>query len=58
MSFDYKSVKIGDFGISLWIKQSLSKMKNKIFNYSRDFMKRSVAGTGIYMSPEVLLGKQ
>lgn len=57
MSFDYKSVKIGDFGISLWIKQSQSKMKNKIFNHTRDFMKRSVAGTGIYMSPEVLLGK-
>ena len=51
--FDY----IGDFGISLWIKQSQSKMKNKIFNHTRDFMKRSVAGTGIYMSPEVLLGK-
>ena len=57
MSNDYKSVKIGDFGISLWIKESQNKMKNKIFNHTRDFMKRSVAGTGIYMSPEVLLGK-
>ena len=57
MSFDYKSVKIGDFGISLWIKESQNKMKKKILNYTRDFMKRSVAGTGIYMSPEVILGK-
>ena len=57
MSLDYKSVKIGDFGISLWIKESQNKMKNKIFNFTRDFMKRSIAGTGIYMSPEVLLGK-
>ena len=32
-------------------------MKNKILDYTRDFMKRSVAGTGIYMAPEVLLCK-
>ena len=56
MSFDANSVKIGDFGISLWIKESQSNIKNKILNYTRDFMKRSVAGTGIYMAPEVLLG--
>ena len=55
MSLDSKSVKIGDFGISVWIKESQNKMKNKIYNYTRDFMKRSVAGTGIYMAPEVLL---
>ena len=56
MSYDANSVKIGDFGISLWIKESKSNIKNKILNYTRDFMKRSVAGTGIYMAPEVLLG--
>ena len=55
MSADSTSVKIGDFGISVWIKESQNKMKNKILNYTRDFMKRSVAGTGIYMAPEVLL---
>ena len=55
MSSDSNAVKIGDFGISVWIKESQSKMKNKILNYTRDFMKRSVAGTGIYMAPEVLL---
>ena len=57
MSFDGNSVKIGDFGISLWMKESQSKMKTKIFNHTRDFMKRSVAGTGIYMSPQVIMGK-
>ena len=56
MSSDANSVKIGDFGISVWIKESQSNIKNKILNYTRDFMKRSVAGTGIYMAPEVLLG--
>ena len=56
MSSDGGSVKIGDFGISVWIKESQSSIKNKILNYTRDFMKRSVAGTGIYMAPEVLLG--
>ena len=56
MSNDGSSVKIGDFGISVWIKESQSNIKNKILNYTRDFMKRSVAGTGIYMAPEVLLG--
>ena len=56
MSYDANSVKIGDFGISVWIKESQSNIKNKILNYTRDFMKRSVAGTGIYMAPEVLLG--
>ena len=56
MSSDATSVKIGDFGISVWIKESQSNIKNKILNYTRDFMKRSVAGTGIYMAPEVLLG--
>ena len=55
MSSDSTAVKIGDFGISVWIKESQNKMKNKILNYTRDFMKRSVAGTGIYMAPEVLL---
>ena len=55
MSADSNEVKIGDFGISVWIKESQNKMKNKIYNYTRDFMKRSVAGTGIYMAPEVLL---
>ena len=55
MSLDSAAVKIGDFGISVWIKESQNKMKNKILNYTRDFMKRSVAGTGIYMAPEVLL---
>ena len=55
MSADSTSVKIGDFGISVWIKESQNKMKNKILNYTRDFMKRTVAGTGIYMAPEVLL---
>jgi tRNA A-37 threonylcarbamoyl transferase component Bud32 len=55
MSIDSNAVKIGDFGISVWIKESQNKMKNKIYNYTRDFMKRSVAGTGIYMAPEVLL---
>ncbi len=55
MSVDSNSVKIGDFGISVWIKESQNKMKNKIMNYTRDFMKRSVAGTGLYMAPEVLL---
>ena len=55
MSADSSAVKIGDFGISVWIKESQNKMKNKILNYTRDFMKRSVAGTGIYMAPEVLL---
>ena len=55
MSVDSSSVKIGDFGISIWIKESQNKMKNKIYNYTRDFMKRTVAGTGIYMAPEVLL---
>ena len=55
MSSDSNAVKIGDFGISVWIKESQNKMKNKILNYTRDFMKRSVAGTGIYMAPEVLL---
>ena len=56
MSQDANSVKIGDFGISVWIKESQSNIKNKILNYTRDFMKRSVAGTGIYMAPEVILG--
>ena len=56
MSSDGNSVKIGDFGISIWIKESQNNIKNKILNYTRDFMKRSVAGTGIYMAPEVLLG--
>ena len=56
MSYDANSVKIGDFGISVWIKENQSNIKNKILNYTRDFMKRSVAGTGIYMAPEVLLG--
>ena len=56
MSSDANSVKIGDFGISVWIKESQNNIKNKILNYTRDFMKRSVAGTGIYMAPEVLLG--
>ena len=56
MSSDGSSVKIGDFGISIWIKESQNSIKNKILNYTRDFMKRSVAGTGIYMAPEVLLG--
>ena len=56
MSYDANSVKIGDFGISVWIKESQSKLKNKILNYTRDFMKRSVGGTPIYMAPEVLLG--
>ena len=51
MSYDANSVKIGDFGISVWIKESQSNIKNKILNYTRDFMKRSVAGTGIYMEP-------
>ena len=55
MSADSNAVKIGDFGISVWIKESQNKMKNKLYNYTRDFMKRSVAGTGIYMAPEVLL---
>ena len=56
MSYDANSVKIGDFGISLWINENQNKLQNKILNYTRDFMKRSVAGTGIYMAPEVLLG--
>ena len=56
MSYDANSVKIGDFGISLWINENQSKIQNKILNYTRDFMKRTVAGTGIYMAPEVLLG--
>ena len=55
MSVDSSSVKIGDFGISVWITESQNKVKNKIYNYTRDFMKRTVAGTGIYMAPEVLL---
>ena len=55
MSVDSTSVKIGDFGISIWITESQNKVKNKIYNYTRDFMKRTVAGTGIYMAPEVLL---
>ena len=55
MSVDSNSVKIGDFGISIWITESQNKVKNKIYNYTRDFMKRTVAGTGIYMAPEVLL---
>ena len=56
MSVDSNAVKIGDFGISVWIKESQNKMKNKQYDYTRAFLKRTVAGTGIYMAPEVLLG--
>ena len=49
MSVDSKSVKIGNFGIYVWIKESQNKLKNKKYNYTKDFMKRTVAGTGIYM---------
>ena len=56
MSVDSNAVKIGDFGISVWIKESQNKMKNRQYDYTRAFLKRTVAGTGIYMAPEVLLG--
>jgi len=46
ISVDSKSVKIGDFGISVWLKEIQNKLKNKLYNYTIDFMKRTVAGQG------------
>ena len=57
MSKDGENVKIGDFGISTYEGESDNRKNQLLKNRNLVFLKRSVAGTAIYMAPEVLLSK-
>ena len=57
MSNDMENIKIGDFGISTYDSESDNRKNQLLKNRNLVFLKRSVAGTAIYMAPEVLLSK-